>query len=69
VLRKVSIGNRTLARPLHPESVNDLLQAAVARAGLGGGPYTAHSLRAGFVSYATCAPPTGQSRTRRGTAR
>ena len=31
MLRKVSIGNRTLARPLHPESVNDLLQAAVAR--------------------------------------
>ena len=48
MLRKVSIGNRTLVRPLPPESVNDLLQAAVARAGL----YTAHSLRAGFVSYA-----------------
>lgn len=48
MLSKVSTGTRTLARPLHPESVNDLLQAAVARAGL----YTAHSLRARFVSYA-----------------
>ena len=52
VLRPVSKGNRALARPLHPESVNDLVQAAVARAGLDPTPYSAHSLRAGFVTYA-----------------
>ena len=34
VLRPVSKGNRPLPRPLHPESVNALVQAAVARAGL-----------------------------------
>lgn len=52
VLRKVSTGNRALADPLHPESVNTLVQAATTRAGLPGGPYSAHSLRAGFVTYA-----------------
>ena len=52
VLRPVSKGNRALARSLHPESVNDLVQAAVARAGLDPAPYSAHSLRAGFVTYA-----------------
>jgi site-specific recombinase XerD len=52
VLRPISKGNRPLARPLHPESVNDLVQAAVARAGLDPAPYSAHSLRAGFVTYA-----------------
>lgn len=52
VLRPVSKGNRALARPLHAESVNDLVQAAVARAGLDPTPYSAHSLRAGFVTYA-----------------
>jgi site-specific recombinase XerD len=41
-----------LARPLHPESVNTLIQNAVARAGLDPTPYSAHSLRAGFVTYA-----------------
>lgn len=35
-----------------PESINNLVQAATARAGLPGGPYSAHSLRAGFVTYA-----------------
>jgi integrase len=52
VLRPVSKGNRPLPRPLHAESVNDLVQAAVARAGLDPAPYSAHSLRAGFVTYA-----------------
>lgn len=52
VLRPVSKGNRALGRALHPESVNDLVQAAVARAGLDPTPYSAHSLRAGFVTYA-----------------
>lgn len=51
-LRPVSKGNRPLPRPLHPESINDLVRAAVARAGIAGGPYSAHSLRAGFVTYA-----------------
>jgi site-specific recombinase XerD len=52
VLRPVSKGNRPLARRLHPESVNDLVQAAVRRAGLDPTGYSAHSLRAGFVTYA-----------------
>ncbi|MDT0353906.1 site-specific integrase [Pseudonocardia charpentierae] len=52
VLRPVSKGNRALSRPLHPESVNDLVQAAVARTGFDPTPYSAHSLRAGFITYA-----------------
>jgi site-specific recombinase XerC len=32
VLRPISKGNRALPRRLHPESINDLVQAAVARA-------------------------------------
>jgi site-specific recombinase XerD len=52
VLRPVSKGNRALPRPLHAESVNDLVQAAVARAGLSPAGYSAHSLRAGFVTFA-----------------
>lgn len=51
VLCPVSKGNRPLPRRLHPESVNDLVQAAIARAGLDPAPYSAHSLRAGFVTY------------------
>ena len=35
VFRKVSTGNRVLDRALHPESVNNLVRAAVARAGRG----------------------------------
>ena len=52
VFRPVFTGNRAVPRPLHPESVNALVQAAVARAGLNPAPYSAHSLRAGFVTYA-----------------
>ncbi len=52
VLRPVSTGNRPQPRPLHPESVNTLIQNAVARAGLNPTPFSAHSLRAGFVTYA-----------------
>ena len=52
VFRPVSTGNRALPRPLHPESINTLVQAAVARAGIDPAPYSAHSLRAGFVTYA-----------------
>jgi len=52
VLRKISTGNRVQDRALHPESVNKRVQAAAARAGLTDGPYSAHSLRAGFVTFA-----------------
>lgn len=52
VLRKISRGNRVLDRPLHPESVNVILQRAVTRADLDDGPWSAHSLRAGHVTYA-----------------
>ena len=52
VLRKVTRGNRVTDRPLHPESVNEIVQRAVARADIGPGPWSAHSLRAGHVTYA-----------------
>jgi len=47
----VSKGNRPLARRLTAGAVNDLVQQATARAELDG-DYSAHSLRAGFVTYA-----------------
>lgn len=37
---------------MNPASVNVLVQAAAARAGLDPDAYSAHSLRAGFVTYA-----------------
>jgi integrase len=52
VFRAVSTGNRPGVRPMNPGSVNALVQAAVARAGLDSALYSAHSLRAGFVTYA-----------------
>jgi len=52
VFRPVSKGNRALPRRLHPESINTLVQNAIARAGVDPGPYSAHSLRAGFVTHA-----------------
>lgn len=52
VLRPVSKGNRPLPRRLHPESVNGLVQAAVYRVDPDATGYSAHSLRAGFVTYA-----------------
>ena len=52
VFRPVSKGNRALPRRLHPESINTLVQNAIARAGVDPGPYSAHSLRAGFVPHA-----------------
>lgn len=54
VFRGVTKSNRPSPRGLHPESVNDLVQAAAARTGLDElrEGITAHSLRAGFVTYA-----------------
>jgi integrase len=53
VFRPVSKGNRALPKGLHPESVNNLVQVAAARVpGLGEVGYSAHSLRAGFVTHA-----------------
>ena len=49
--RPVSKGNRVLPRRLSAGAINALIQQAVARASLGG-DYSAHSLRAGFVTYA-----------------
>jgi integrase len=40
------------ARGSTTSSANDLVQAAVARASIEPEPYSAHSLRAGFVTYA-----------------
>jgi site-specific recombinase XerD len=51
VFRPVSKGNRPLPRRLTAGAVNNLVQQATTRAGLDG-DYSAHSLRAGFVTYA-----------------
>lgn len=52
LLRGVTKGNRPTGRPLNPESINSLVQKAVARAGVDPATYSAHSLRAGFVTWA-----------------
>lgn len=52
LLRSVGKNNTAAARALNPDSINTLVQRAVARAGLDPTPYSAHSLRAGFVTYA-----------------
>jgi len=52
VFRPVGKNNQPTARPLHPESINMLVQQAIERAHIDPTPYSAHSLRAGFVTYA-----------------
>lgn len=52
VFRGVGKNNRASTRALNPGSINALVQAAVTRAGLDATDYSAHSLRAGFVTYA-----------------
>lgn len=56
LFRAVSKGNRALDRRLTAGVVNTIVQSAVVRAGLVDhsqeGGYSAHSLRAGFVTYA-----------------
>jgi integrase len=53
VFRPVSKGNQPQARRLTAAAVNDLVQQAVQRAGIDDPQrYSAHSLRAGFVTYA-----------------
>ena len=51
LFRPVSKGNRPLARRLSEGAVNTLIQQAITRSGLEG-DFSAHSLRAGFVTYA-----------------
>ena len=52
VFRPVSKGNHALNRRLHPESVNTLIRNAIHRTGTDASGYSAHSLRAGFVTHA-----------------
>jgi site-specific recombinase XerD len=52
VFRAVAKNNTASTSGLHPESINTLVQKAVARAGIDPTRYSAHSLRAGFVTYA-----------------
>ena len=52
LLRPVLKSNKPADRALNPNSVNILVQAAIARAGIIADGYSAHSLRAGFVTYA-----------------
>lgn len=64
-VRKISRGNRALGRALHHESINDLVQAAVDRGGLHGGPYSRRTPCAPGASPPTCAAcPTAPSHTR-----
>src|SRR5687768_17491569 len=48
----VTKANRPRPARLNPESINTLTQNAIARAGIDLTPYSAHSLRAAFVTYA-----------------
>lgn len=52
LFRRVTKSNRAGTGALNPGSINQLVQQAVARAGIDPLPYSAHSLRAGFVTYA-----------------
>lgn len=52
VFRPVSKGNRPQPRRLHPESINTLVHNAIRRSGADPTGYSAHSLRAGFVTHA-----------------
>ena len=52
LFRGVGKNNRAGTTALNPESINALVQAAITRAGMDAATYTAHSLRAGFVTYA-----------------
>ena len=52
VFRPVSTGNKAVGRRLSANAVNFLVQAAIERAGIDPLPYSAHSLRSGFVTYA-----------------
>ena len=61
IFRGVTKANRASAGALHPESVNNLVKAAVVRAGIDPGEFSAHSLRAGFVTYAHLQGATPQS--------
>ncbi len=51
LFRPVSKGNQPLPRRLSEGAINTLIQQAITRSGLEGA-YSAHSLRAGFVTYA-----------------
>jgi len=52
VFQGVTKANKPTGRALHPESINTLVQRAIARAALNPEHYSAHSLRAGFVTHA-----------------
>jgi len=52
VFRPVSTGNKAVARRLSAQTVNYLVQGAIKRAGIDPLAHSAHSLRAGFVTYA-----------------
>jgi hypothetical protein len=68
-VRPVSTGNKAVTRRLSANSAKFLVQAATERAGIDPLPYSAHSLRAGFVTYAHLRrPATGRSPTRPATA-
>lgn len=44
VFQGMTKSNKPSGRPLHPESINTLVQAAIAQSGIDPSPYSAHSL-------------------------
>lgn len=52
LLQAVLKSNKPAGRPLNPASINTIVQDAIRRAGIIPDGYSAHSLRAGFVTYA-----------------
>ena len=52
VFRSITKGNRITGRGLTPDGLSRLITQAVTRAGLDATGFSAHSLRAGFVTYA-----------------
>lgn len=53
VFRAVSKGNRALPRRLSAGALNTIVQARISGAGIDVAEYSAHSLRAGFITYAS----------------
>ncbi len=52
LFRAVDRNGRVRGRPLHPNSVGEILKAALVRAGYAPEPFGGHSLRAGFCTQA-----------------
>lgn len=52
LLRRLTKTGKPRSTRMSPDTINDIVKAAVARTGTDPVAYSAHSLRAGFVTYA-----------------